>query len=56
MLHPYCQEALRLVEEGATPEQIDRVVKRDVGLAMGPFEVISCTCISCTCISLFCIS
>jgi 3-hydroxyacyl-CoA dehydrogenase len=39
MLDPYIKEALHLVEEGASPAQIDRVMKEVVGFAMGPFEV-----------------
>ncbi len=35
---PYMNEAQFLVEEGATPEQVDRVLT-DFGMAMGPFAV-----------------
>lgn len=35
---PYLNQAERLVEEGATPEQVDRVLT-DFGMAMGPFAV-----------------
>lgn len=36
MLHGYFREAAFLMEEGASPQQIDRVIK-DFGFAMGPF-------------------
>lgn len=35
MVHPYIREALFLLEEGATPEQVDRAIY-DFGMAMGP--------------------
>lgn len=35
---PYLNQAERLVEEGATPEQVDRVLT-DFGMAMGPLAV-----------------
>jgi 3-hydroxyacyl-CoA dehydrogenase len=35
---PYMDQAQFLVEEGATPEQVDRVLT-DFGMAMGPFAV-----------------
>ena len=38
MLHPYLLEAQFLLEEGALPQQIDRVMT-DFGMAMGPFAV-----------------
>ncbi len=38
MLHPYGREASFLVEEGAQPEDVDRVLY-DFGLAMGPFAM-----------------
>jgi 3-hydroxyacyl-CoA dehydrogenase len=38
MLFPYMYEAQYLVEEGATPEQVDRVLT-DFGMAMGIFAV-----------------
>ena len=38
MVVPYMNEAQFLVEEGATPEQVDRVLT-DFGMAMGPFAV-----------------
>ena len=38
MLHPYKDEAVFLLEEGATPLQIDRALK-NLGFAMGIFEV-----------------
>jgi 3-hydroxyacyl-CoA dehydrogenase len=38
MVIPYMNEAQFLVEEGATPEQVDRVLT-DFGMAMGPFAV-----------------
>ena len=38
MLAPYLREAEFLVEEGATPQQVDRVVY-DFGFAMGPFAM-----------------
>ncbi len=36
MLHGYFREAAFLLEEGASPQQVDRVI-RDFGFAMGPF-------------------
>jgi 3-hydroxyacyl-CoA dehydrogenase len=36
MLEPYAREAHRLLLEGATPEQVDRVLN-DFGMVMGPF-------------------
>lgn len=39
MLDPYLREAQHLIEEGASPAQIDRVIKEKVGFAMGPFEM-----------------
>lgn len=38
MIEPYGREAGRLVLEGATPEQIDKVIY-DFGLPMGPFTM-----------------
>ncbi|MBV8149931.1 MAG: hypothetical protein JOY59_00110 [Candidatus Eremiobacteraeota bacterium] len=38
MLHPYLRETIFMVEEGATPAQIDRVMT-DFGFAMGPFQM-----------------
>lgn len=38
MVIPYMSEAQFLVEEGATPEQVDRVLT-DFGMAMGPLAV-----------------
>ncbi|MBL8977537.1 MAG: enoyl-CoA hydratase/isomerase family protein [Gemmatimonadetes bacterium] len=38
MLDPYFRQAWYLVEEGATPEQVDRAIER-FGMAMGPFRV-----------------
>jgi 3-hydroxyacyl-CoA dehydrogenase len=38
MLAPYLREAEFLVEEGATPQQVDRVIY-DFGFAMGPFAM-----------------
>jgi 3-hydroxyacyl-CoA dehydrogenase len=38
MLHAYFREAGFLVEEGATPQQVDRAIE-DFGFAMGPFRV-----------------
>lgn len=38
MVVPYMNQAMFLVEEGATPEQVDRVLY-DFGMAMGPFAV-----------------
>ncbi|HEY0395370.1 MAG TPA: 3-hydroxyacyl-CoA dehydrogenase NAD-binding domain-containing protein [Candidatus Elarobacter sp.] len=38
MLHGYLREAQFLLEEGASPEQVDRVI-RDFGLPMGPFQM-----------------
>lgn len=39
MLHQYMREAMFLVEEGALPQDIDRVIY-DFGLPMGPFAMI----------------
>jgi len=38
MMFPYMQQAQLLVEEGATPEQVDRALT-DFGMAMGPLAV-----------------
>jgi 3-hydroxyacyl-CoA dehydrogenase len=38
MLHGYLREAAFLLEEGATPQQVDRVI-RAFGFAMGPFAM-----------------
>jgi 3-hydroxyacyl-CoA dehydrogenase len=38
MLHGYFREAAFLLEEGALPQQVDRVIE-DFGFAMGPFRV-----------------
>jgi 3-hydroxyacyl-CoA dehydrogenase len=38
MLHPYLREAEFLVEEGASPQQVDKVIY-DFGFAMGPFAM-----------------
>src|SRR3984893_8793378 len=38
MVFPYLNEAQFLVEEGATPEQVDRALT-DFGMAMGPLAV-----------------
>ena len=38
MLEPYMHEALFLVEEGATPQAVDAVMK-EFGLAMGPYTM-----------------
>ncbi|MDT0497360.1 3-hydroxyacyl-CoA dehydrogenase NAD-binding domain-containing protein [Algiphilus sp. W345] len=38
MLEPYVREALFLVEEGASPQQVDKAMER-FGMAMGPFRV-----------------
>jgi 3-hydroxyacyl-CoA dehydrogenase len=38
MLHGYLREAGFLLEEGATPQQVDRVI-RAFGFAMGPFAM-----------------
>jgi 3-hydroxyacyl-CoA dehydrogenase len=38
LMFPYMYEAQFLLEEGATPEQVDRALK-DFGMAMGIFEV-----------------
>lgn len=38
MLYPYSRQAQFLLEEGAMPEQVDRVIY-DFGLPMGPFAV-----------------
>lgn len=35
MVHPYIREAMFLLEEGATPAQVDRAIA-DFGMAMGP--------------------
>jgi 3-hydroxyacyl-CoA dehydrogenase len=38
MLHQYTREAGFLLEEGATPQRVDKVIK-DFGLPMGPFAM-----------------
>ena len=38
MLHKYVREGYFLLEEGALPQQVDRVM-REFGMAMGPFAV-----------------
>lgn len=38
MIEPYAREANRLMLEGASPEQVDRVIT-DFGLPMGPFTM-----------------
>jgi len=38
MLDPYAQQALLMMEEGASPQQIDRAIER-FGFAMGPFRM-----------------
>ncbi|GAC1402267.1 MAG: 3-hydroxyacyl-CoA dehydrogenase NAD-binding domain-containing protein [Candidatus Velthaea sp.] len=38
MLYPYRRQAEFLLEEGATPEQVDRAI-RNFGFAMGPFAM-----------------
>jgi 3-hydroxyacyl-CoA dehydrogenase len=38
MLHEYFREAGFLIEEGALPQQVDKVIE-DFGFAMGPFRV-----------------
>ena len=38
MLHGYFREAGFLLEEGALPQQVDKVIE-DFGFAMGPFRV-----------------
>ncbi|MEO8635695.1 MAG: 3-hydroxyacyl-CoA dehydrogenase NAD-binding domain-containing protein [Gemmatimonadales bacterium] len=38
MLEPYVKQAAYLLEEGATPEQVDRAIE-SFGIAMGPFRV-----------------
>ena len=38
MLEPYVREALYMLEEGATPAQVDAPL-REFGLAMGPFQM-----------------
>jgi 3-hydroxyacyl-CoA dehydrogenase len=38
MMFPYMEQAQLLVEEGATPEQVDRALT-DFGMAMGPLAV-----------------
>jgi len=40
MLRPYIAEAEFLVEEGASPKQVDAALKKHVGMAMGPFELL----------------
>ena len=39
MLEMYGREAYFLVEEGASPAQVDRVLKTKLGMAMGFFEM-----------------
>jgi 3-hydroxyacyl-CoA dehydrogenase len=38
MLEPYLRQALRLIDEGATPAQVDRALE-GFGMAMGPFRM-----------------
>jgi len=38
MIHPYTREASFLLEEGALPQQVDKVMY-DFGMAMGPFAM-----------------
>jgi 3-hydroxyacyl-CoA dehydrogenase len=38
MVGPYARQAMRLVDEGATPQQIDRAMEK-FGFAMGPFRM-----------------
>ena len=38
MLDPYAQQALLMLEEGATPQQVDRAIEA-FGFAMGPFRM-----------------
>jgi 3-hydroxyacyl-CoA dehydrogenase/enoyl-CoA hydratase/carnithine racemase len=40
MLAPYAEEGHFLLEEGCNPAQIDAVLKREVGLSMGLFEML----------------
>ena len=39
MIDIYGKEAMFLVEEGASPAQVDRVLKSQLGMAMGLFEM-----------------
>ena len=39
MIDIYGKEAIFLVEEGASPSQVDRVLKKQLGMAMGFFEM-----------------
>jgi len=38
MLDPYAQQALLMLEEGASPQQVDRAIEK-FGFAMGPFRM-----------------
>jgi 3-hydroxyacyl-CoA dehydrogenase len=38
MLDPYAQQALLMLEEGASPQQVDRAIE-SFGFAMGPFRM-----------------
>ena len=38
MINPYSQQALLLLEEGASPQQVDRAIEK-FGFAMGPFRM-----------------
>src|SRR6185295_10199628 len=38
MLEPYLRQALRLIDEGALPAQVDRALEA-FGMAMGPFRM-----------------
>jgi 3-hydroxyacyl-CoA dehydrogenase len=38
MINPYSQQALLLLEEGASPSQVDRAIEK-FGFAMGPFRM-----------------
>lgn len=39
MIDIYGKEAMFLVEEGASPAQVDRVLRTQLGMAMGLFEM-----------------
>jgi 3-hydroxyacyl-CoA dehydrogenase len=38
MVGPYARQAMRMVDEGATPQQVDRAIEK-FGFAMGPFRM-----------------
>ncbi len=39
MISAYSTQANKLILEGALPSQVDRVLREDIGMAMGPFQM-----------------